>query len=391
MTIATEDLRLPYANQFEVAGESNPAVVPFRTITYRGKLPCRHWWGRPMGEFSGDTNTLVYPLIINMADLKYALPYIYGFTTANGDGIDVGGGKLIFKRTLPIVDPDGFGMYATKVTALTYRGFTGRIALQIPSRANVAPGDGNIYNSRRFFPYDDNLNYDDITGNPTNLPPDQIDMNPSREYRYAQMLVHFEHPPYDILSDDRTSIETPLFERARYMYAELLTGHEYVQLQKNVLTWDEGPNVGKPTGTGGAFIRPVGELKIRWFQIPYTAIQRLIPKWKDALGLTVPHPAMGAVNNADFKIKVANILGAPVTTFPAETLLYSPARMKYKLSAVGDLNYDLEMSMLWRPEGWNKYLFQLNRAYYRVVFSPDADGITTIYCSIDFEQLFLLG
>lgn len=389
------DLRLPYADQFsQLSPPRSPPKAP-RYVNYdSGRMPCRHQWLPPSGQFGGTMNSLTYGLRISTQDMKVAIPYILGFATSAG---------TFFNRELPIADPDGFGMCATGLSIRGYQGPTGLIKLEIPTDTGTvdgpAPGDNQIYNDTVSAFFDYSLGIPSGTQKVADL------------FRYVILNVTFEHAMYWRASDDVITSDE-LGERDRFTIWNYVAGIEYVSLDSNTLTWVEtaagGPPLYTTVGKGAGFVRATGELKGTWYNIPADTIEILIQKWF-GMGSYPPtttsflasgYPVAGRTNIEDFTVDLTNFDG--LVTFPAQTLLFQPPRLSILPNPMGFRNYNVEMSLTHRPETWTRFLHWPSGRYFTCAFPnqtitlpippgvlPDPTLFRPVYGLADFEGAFI--
>jgi hypothetical protein len=362
MAARTRDLRLRYADDYSLAGNAPPTDIrdgKGRLANYvggfAGQMPVQCTWYGPTGQVDRSGNQATYACLILAADFKLAVPYILGFS-ATGDG-----GNLT--RLLPIKDPDGMGMRAVKIPRYQFVNPSGMQALELPATGNVAP-DGNVYNdvlNELYGPWD------------LDLPPAAERVH--KKFRYCLLEVAFEHTLYTVASDDVVA-SSPQGERERYMITEWIPGMEYVGLESGVLMWQTGPGSmlpppGNQVTTGGGFVRSVGELKISWYDLPSDAYESLSAVWEGLQGKT---------NDRDFII----FLGDTKKTYSEGTLLFQPARTTYKISPLGFLTYDANLTLQYRPEEWNKFLYWPTGKY-EFVTKKDS---SFIYPEMNFDTMF---
>jgi hypothetical protein len=385
------DIRLPYADQYQ--SQVPPLPLPPLADFYNdefGRIPCRHDWLPPTGQFGGQTNSLTYGLRVRTADYQLALQYVLGWARKGGPN-----GNFI--RVLPITDPDNFGMAATEVSIRGYETPSGMIKLEILKTDGgvdgPAPGNLGVYNNLLSSFFD-----------ATNLPafPPQSRPNESLRdvYKYVILNVKFEHVMYWIASDDvinSYSVQAggDCAERQRFMIWNYIPGIEYVSLDSNTLFWTEGPQPGNTVGKGAGFVRSTGELKGTWYGIPAESLVILLQKWTGT-GAFPPdpnaafgngYPMNGKTNLAPFSVDITNLNG--FITFQSDTLLWQPPRTVIRPNVLGFRTYDVEISLTHRPEQWNKFLHWPTGKYFTARYSPKPPDVPRpVYQQTQFAEGF---
>jgi hypothetical protein len=367
-------------------------------------MAVQHLWLKPSGRFGPGGNKLIYPLIVQASDVRTAIPYILGWAAMGGEAGTIAGRK-IFRRSLagaadssplqgalPITDPDGYGMFATDIPNFDYWAFSGRIAME--TYPDGTTPSGVIYNNQFLDRFSGGDQTDVVGGGLTDASPLVLyNRKVIKRYKYVRMAVQFEHVPYQILTDAFAAtlpggVSTP--ELSRFTWSEYIPSMEYVSMDRNILQWVEGPDSGKPMARGAGFPRSTGEVKVNWYGLPAEAISNLITLMRDSnipdpgsLSPVINYPGIGCVNDGDFTIPIYN----NPQKFTNETLMWVPGRTTWKPSPLGELNYNVEINFLHRPEGWNKFFYYKTRNYFRAALP---NGIA-LFPKMPFPAIFELG
>jgi len=323
--------------------------------------------GKPtMSYDSASGNTATYTYRIHIQDLSSFTNNVCGYADPNGTG------KLA--RYLPIVDPDGLGMVAEKITSVTYEGESG---------ADPVTG---VINDTWF-------------GNVSGRQPDPNKLS-AVNWRYARVTVQFSHPFYNVLND-QVSQDHPTLpsERNRYCLAYETLANEYVQLDRGVIYWDDpncpayinnpdGANTPANVAAGAGLVRSVTDLVVTWYRVPAKFVAQLQPKWA---------AMQSCVNANPFMVE----LYSEVVTYAPDTLLFRPYATRPRMDGAGRLEYDVEFHFAVRSNpapsgyampdgsivgGWNFFLFPDGK-YYRCSWK-DGENFEEIYPSKNFEAAF---
>jgi hypothetical protein len=351
--------------RLKFVGLGNPADYP--------EVPFRHDEGRPFPADlyrglagppqltfgpDGRANTGVWRFRIDVQNNKRAVANFVGYAASGGAGN--------LRRTLPVRDPDFYGMVCVGASTeyanpSGYSPLTGRI-------------DGHFEVITEFDPRD-------ATGESEQM------------YRYSILTLTFAHVPYRIVNDADTGASI-LGERSRYCTFIQTASNEYVSLDRAIIFWNDaacpayqagdatGPNHPVQVATGGGLVRAVSEIVLTWHRVPQDAIPSLLLKWRALLG---------TVNDNDYLLPQFNA----TVIYPKETLLFQPWRTHERMGPLGYPEYDVELRWLYRnngdvatPKGWNHFLYPPDGNYYRVSWGSGIAPVKPIYALADHTTVF---
>jgi len=440
------DLRLPFADQYD--GE--PPVRDLAELLFigdsfevanTGRIPVRHDWRQISISFvRGQPNKATYALIVHASDVKYVLPFIVGTAKISDDF------PWRLSRLMPVMDPDGLGLFATNILNVQYMLPNGLIALETRPD-NIVPGlkpeeaqpdfylPGSVWNN----------SYSIFVGPYNSFDPEAIpeyeaflQRKVAKQFRYAVITVEFEHKRFPVLTDDRLADEDD--ERWRWCTATYTTSNEYINFQPGQMFWrpyrcadgdkyDDNPmppqdevrdSSGNPRAVNNTAtqIRLTGEIKIVWEDVPGDAIAQLWPQWtgldftdeqfcraidlgnkciaEPSIDLAANTGLTGKCNRACFDLPIRSLATqTTVMRCPPQTLLFNAPHLIDKTDVRGFLFCDVIITLSVRREGWNKFFNARRGEYWRAMVgrrdgsgSGPVNGMREIYAPVDFAQIF---
>lgn len=337
------DLRLKHN---DAVTWDNPSFIPKTGVEIDSGIRYSILAG-PAYNTDGNAITATYLYRISVNDMTIWQHRVRGFATRGLGGF--------LDRRMPLADPDDLGMVCIASNAVAYESMSGII----PATSDRSP----------FFK--------EITGRP--IGPGKL----GAVYNYVRMEVTFAIPMYAVIDNGSALL---LSEKNRYCTSLETYTAEYVQLDRGVIKWADGPSINEQVATGAGLIRAVGELVVTWHRVPADAVAVLRPIWQELLS---------TVNVANFNLPLFGV-SADEVTFPAETLLFRPWQMRPTFDGAGNAEYDVELHWGVRQNvegpgpnvaGWNHFLHPVDGQYYRCVWD-DPLGDRDIYAREDHELIF---
>lgn len=309
----------------------------------------------PAYNVDANSITATYVYRINVNDLQNWQYRVRGWASMS----DTPG---YLARRLPLSDPDDLGLVCVSSNAIAYESMSGII----PATSDRSP----------FFK--------DITGRAP------ATGKLSAVYNYVRLEVVFAAPLYPVLTDE--TVENPAIvqpgEINRYCtFMETYTA-EYVQLDRAVIKWLDGPLIQEKVASGAGIVRSVGELIVTWYRVPSDAVADLRSLWQEMLT---------TVNLNDFEVPM--IPDGDIVTFPAETLLFRPWQLRPQMNGAAGIEYDVEFHWAIRQNpdangdmtaGWNHFLNPVDGRYYRCGWGAP-EGDEPVYQLADHALVFKPG